>query len=71
MNIHAQLDFLPTPSMFEIAAFKKTGLTETLQKLCISHTASKPPNAPDIEVVEKKIAARMPSSERLYQLEEG
>ena len=31
-------------------------------------TASKPPNAPDTVAAEKKIAARMPNSERLYQL---
>ena len=34
-------------------------------------TASKPPNAPDIEAAEKKSAARIPNSERLYQLNEG
>lgn len=34
-------------------------------------TASSPPNAPDTEAAEKKIAARMPNSERLYQLWES
>lgn len=31
-------------------------------------TASKPPKAPDTVAAEKKIAALMPNSERLYQL---
>ena len=42
----------------------------TPERSQISHTASKPPNAPDIEAAEKKSAARMPNSERLYQLKE-
>ena len=31
-------------------------------------TASNPPNAPDTVAAEKKTAARIPNSERLYQL---
>ena len=42
---------------------------EVPQKPRIPRTASRPPNAPDTEAAEKKRAARMPNSERLYQLE--
>jgi len=41
---------------------------EILAKARIIPTASKPPNAPDTEAAEKKSAARIPNSERLYQL---
>ena len=71
MNIHAQPGFPPIPSIFEIAAFRKVKLIEILEKVQTPHTASKPPNAPDIEAAEKKSAARMPNSERLYQLKKG
>ena len=33
-------------------------------------TARSPPNAPETVAAEKKIAARIPNSERLYQLED-
>ena len=56
------------PSILEIAAFQKAKSVEIPKKLRISHTESKPPNAPDIEAAEKKSAIRMPNSERLYQL---
>ena len=53
------------------AGLLKTKSVEIRRKLRISHTASRPPNAPDTDAAEKKTAERMPNSERLYQLKEG
>jgi hypothetical protein len=53
--------------MFEMAAYKIVSLH--LWRLLMIHTASNPPNAPETVAAEKKIAARRPNSERLYQLE--
>ena len=66
LKIHAQAGFPPTPSMLEIAAYDE-GLP-LFSGHELSHTASKPPKAPETVAAEKKIAARIPNSERLYQL---
>lgn len=42
--------------------------SEWRQKQTGARTASRPPNAPDTVAAEKKSAARIPNSERLYQL---
>ena len=41
---------------------------QVLEEVWALRTARKPPNAPDTEAAEKKTAALIPYSERLYQL---
>ena len=67
LKIHAQAGLPPIPSIFDIAAYASSLSSENN---LISHwlTASRPPNAPETVAAEKNNAARMPNSERLYQL---
>ena len=68
----------PRPTVFTAnavhirdAGLLNTNSVEIRGKSRTSHTASRPPNAPDTVAAEKNTAARMPNSERLYQLKEG
>jgi hypothetical protein len=69
IKIQAQPCFPRVPFIFEIAAFWGIKSVEVLhEEGYTSLTASKAPKAPEIEAAEKKIAERIPNSERLYQL---
>lgn len=53
-----------SPSKMKIQAHP---LLPPMPSICPIAAASKPPNEPDTAAAEKKMAARMPNSERLYQ----
>jgi hypothetical protein len=63
---HETKQHVPIPSILEMAAWE--GCISWDRRENVDLTASNPPKAPETVAAEKNIAARIPNSERLYQL---